>query len=319
MKVLITGAGMVGTYAAAELVARGDTVTLVDLRPDADYVRRVAGPEVRTRTVDVRELPDLVAAVDEAAPDVVLHTVAILSGVAQASPYRGFQINVVGTINVAEAVRLAGVRRLVHASTLGVHRLQSPQEKALDEDFPIGGATRIYPATKVAAEALLPAFANAYGFELVMLRFPSLYGYGQYAGGSGMGLAISALAAAALDGRPGTITSGLGETDEIGYVKDVARGVAAAIHADALQHTVYHLGTGKLSTSQDVVAAFAKIVPGFSATRNEPAKEAAIRRQPMDNSRARTELGYEAKYDLVSGLTDYLTVLRAARADQGAK
>jgi nucleoside-diphosphate-sugar epimerase len=313
MKVLITGAGMVGCYTAAELVARGDTVTVVDLRPDPAYVERVAGSTVRTRTVDVRELPDLVAAVHDASPDVVLHTVAILSGVAQASPYRGFQVNVTGTINVAEAVRLGGVRRLVHASTLGVHRLEWPQEAPLTEDFPIGGATRIYPATKVAAEALLPAFSTAYGFELVMLRFPSLYGYGLYAGGSGMGLAISGLAQAALEERPGAIASGLGETDEIGYVKDVARGVAAAIHADKLDHTVYHLGAGRLSTSSDVVAAFAALVPGFTATRNEPVKEAGTRRQPMDISRARADLGYEPQYDLVRGLGDYLAELRAAR------
>jgi UDP-glucose 4-epimerase len=317
MKVLITGAGMVGCYTAAELVARGDSVTLVDLRPDAAYVERVAGSEVRTRTVDVRELPDLVAAVQDAAPDVVLHTVAILSGVAQASPYRGFQVNVTGTINVAEAVRLAGVRRLVHSSTLGVHRLEWPQEAPLTEDFPIGGATRIYPATKVAAEALLPAFAIAYKFELVMLRYPSLYGYGQYAGGSGIGLAISGLAQAALEGRPASIAAGLGETDEIGYVKDVARGVAAAIHADKLAHSVYHLGSGKVYTSNDVVAAFAQIVPGFTATRNEPVKDAATRRQPMNISRAREELGYEPRFDLVAGLTDYLAELRAARAAAG--
>ena len=61
------------------------------------------------------------------------------SGVAQASPYRGFQVNVTGTINVAEAVRLAGVRRLVHSSTLGVHRLEWPQgDSPMTEDFPIG-------------------------------------------------------------------------------------------------------------------------------------------------------------------------------------
>jgi nucleoside-diphosphate-sugar epimerase len=312
MKVLITGAGMVGCYTAAELVARGDTVTLVDLRPDPAYVERVAGPAVRTRTVDVRELPDLIAAVRDAAPDVVLHTVAILSGVAQASPFRGFQVNVTGTINVVEAVRLAGVRRLVHSSTLGVHRLDWPQEAPLREEFPIGGATRIYPATKVAAEALLPAFAAAYGFELVMLRYPSLYGYGLYAGGSGIGLAISGLAEAALEGRPATIAAGLGETDEIGYVKDVAKGVAAAIHAEKLGHPVYHLGSGKVYTSSDVVAAFAQIVPGFTATRKEPGKDAATRVQPMDISRARADLGYEPRFDLVSGLKDYLAELRAA-------
>jgi len=313
MKVVITGAGMVGCYTAAELIRRGDSVTLLDLRPDPAYIRHVAGPDVRHATVDVRELPDLAAAIRDADPDVVLHTVALLSGVAQASPFRGFQVNVVGTINVAEAVRLAKVRRLVYASTLGVHRLQSPQDGPLTEDFPIGGATRVYPATKVANEALLPALAAAYGYELAMLRFPSLYGYGQYAGGSGIGLAISALAQAALAGRPGTISAGLAETDEIGYVKDVAKGVAAAIHAERLGQTVYNLGTGTLSTAADVVAAFARVVPGFTATRSEPPRpDPAPRRQAMDISVARTELGYAPTYDLTTGIADYLAELRAA-------
>ena len=62
----------------------------------------------------------------------------------------------------------------------------------------------------------------------------------------------------------------------------------------------------------DVIDAFAQIVPGFTATRNEPVKEAATRRQPMDISRAGAELGYEPRYTLVAGLTDYLAELRAA-------
>lgn len=69
MKVLITGAGMVGCYTAAELVGLGDTVTLADMRPEPAYITRVAGPEVRTPTVDVRELPDLAAAIKDATPD----------------------------------------------------------------------------------------------------------------------------------------------------------------------------------------------------------------------------------------------------------
>ena len=314
MKVLITGAGMVGCHTAAELVAMGDTVTVVDLRPDPAYVARVAGPGVKAKTVDVRELPDLANAVREAAPDVVIHTVAILSGVAQASPFRAFDINVIGTINAAEAVRLNGVPRMLHASTLGVHHLQHPQDAPLTEDFPIGGAGRAYPATKVACEALLPAFAGAYGFELAMLRFPSLYGYGHFAGGSGVGLAVSALAQAAIEGRTGEVLGGLSETDELGYIKDVAKGVAQAAHAPKLSYNVYNLGCEQLYTTEQVLEAFQEVVPGFTATRSEPPKKNPAKRlQPMDISRARQEFGFDWKYDLVSGLREYLGELKAAQ------
>ena len=177
MKVLITGAGMVGTYTAAELVGRGDTVTLVDLRPDPDYVRRVAGPDVRTRTVDVRELPDLVAAIGEAAPDVVLHTVAILSGVAQASPYRGFQINVVGTIVSAPA---ASLERL----DLGEAGLPEPQHVLRQfeilgnlADRPKGvralvhdGSRQAYLSSSATCSPLIRAFRTFEGLNTMTRR-----------------------------------------------------------------------------------------------------------------------------------------------------
>ncbi len=310
MRVLITGAGLIGCHAARELVARRDEVTLFDLTPREDYVARVVGGDVRLVCSDTRELPAVLEAMQAARPECVVHTAGLIGGNAQQVPYRGFQVNIGGTINVAEAVRLAGVRRLVHASTQGVNDLSQPQPAPLSEEFPVGGDA-VYAASKVACEQVLKAYAAAYKFELAMLRFAGVYGYGHYTGGSGVGQGMHALLQAALEGRPAPIGAGIPESNEMIYAKDAGRGVAAAVHAERLAHQVYNIGTGVLATPDTIVQTLQRVIPGATASRSGPPRpDRHARQQPFDISRARTELGFEPQYDLEAGIRDFVAELQ---------
>ncbi|MBI4491704.1 MAG: NAD(P)-dependent oxidoreductase [Chloroflexi bacterium] len=311
MRVFITGAGMVGCHTARELVQRGDQVTFFDLAPRQDYVQRVVDGDVRVVRGDIRELPGLLEAIQEVRPEVVIHTAALIGTAAQQVPYRGFQINIGGTLNVAEAVRLAGVRRLLHASTLGVNDLSQPQPAPLTEDFPTSGAGQVYGGSKVACEQILRAYAAAYKFELAILRFAGVYGYGHYAGGSGIGQGMYDLVKAALEGRPAPLGSGFPPVDENVYIKDLAHGVALAARAERLPHQVYNLGSGVLVTPQLIVETLQRILPGTTAVRVAPPRPDRFPRlQPFDLSRSRAELGYEPRYDLEAGLRDFIEELR---------
>jgi nucleoside-diphosphate-sugar epimerase len=310
MRVLITGAGMIGCHAARELVQRGDEVTLFDLAPREDYVRRVAGSDVRIVRGDTRELPAVLEAVQAAQPECVVHTAGLIGGSAQQVPYRGFQVNIGGTINVAEAVRLAGVRRLLHASTQGVNDLSAPQTAPLTEEFPVGGEA-VYTASKVACEQVLKAYAAAYGFELGLLRFAGVYGYGHYTGGSGVGQGMHALVQTALAGQHAPIGVGIPETNEMVYAKDAARGVALAAHAERLPHQIYNIGSGVVVTPADIVQTLQRVIPGATASRGGPARaDRHPRLQPFDLSRARADLGYEPQYALEAGLRDFVAELQ---------
>ena len=310
MRAFITGAGTIGCHTARELVERGDEVTLFDLAPREDYVRQVVQSDVRVVRGDVRELPAVVEAVQEARPDCVIHTAGLIGGAAQQVPYRGFQVNIGGAINMAEAVRLAGVRRLLHASTQGVNDLSAPQTGPITEEFPVGGDA-VYSASKVACEQVLKAYASAYKFELGLLRFAGVYGYGHYAGGSGVGQGMYALVTAAMAGRPAPIGAGIPESNEMVYAKDVGRGVALAAHAGRLSHQVYNIGSGVLVTPDTIVQALQRVIPGATASRSGPARaDRHPRRQPFDISRARADLGYEPQYDLDAGLRDFVAELQ---------
>ena len=114
MRILITGCGLIGCYTAKELTERGDEVTFFDLQPNLDYLEKVLGRELAIIRGDIRELPALIEAMQRTRAEVVIHTAGLQGN---RTPYFGFQVNLIGTLNVAEAVRLTGVRRLIHASS----------------------------------------------------------------------------------------------------------------------------------------------------------------------------------------------------------
>lgn len=315
MKVLITGAGMVGVHAARSLIDLGHQVTFFSTTPRPEYIRRTVGHDVPLIRGDVRELPAVIAAMGSVEPDVVVHTAGLIGTAAQASPYTGYEVNVHGAVHVAEAVRLCGVRRLLHASTLGVHDLSQPQGRPLDETFPVGGGDRIYGASKVACEQLLWAYSLAHRFELGLLRLAGVYGYGLFSGGSGIGRELFNFVKAARDGQVGRLGAGMPDRYEVVHAKDVANGISLAATAATLPTHIYNLGSGALVTRDDLVAAMRTVVPTF---RYEPGRERREdrhpRTQPMDLSRSRADLGYQPAFALEGGLADLLADLADDRS-----
>src|ERR1044072_7069987 len=136
MHVVITGAGLIGTHTAKELTERGDEVTFFDFAPRPEYIRRVAGKDLPVIRGDIRDLAALVDAFQQIRPECVIHLAASVGEANINNVYAGFQVNLVATINVAEAGRLTGVRRLLHASTQALYVGEDPRG-LLSENFPI--------------------------------------------------------------------------------------------------------------------------------------------------------------------------------------
>ena len=144
MRVMITGCGLIGCYTAKELMERGDEVTFFDLQPNLDYLQKVLGRELPMIRGDIRELPALIEAMQRTRAEMVIHTAGLQGN---RTPYFGFQVNLIGTLNVAEAVAtLTGVRRLIHASSQGVYDLTDPPVPIHETH----GATAVRGFTKAA-------------------------------------------------------------------------------------------------------------------------------------------------------------------------
>ena len=301
MRVLITGAGLIGTHTARELLERGDEVTFFDVAPRPDYIRRVTGRDVPVIRGDIRDLAALVDALQQVRPECVIHLAASVGEANIHNVYTGFQVNLVATINVAEAVRLTRVRRLLHASTQAVYAGEDPRE-LLREDSPGDCRERVYSASKIGCEHVLRTYAAKEKFELALLRFAGAYGYHSVAGGPGV--AVQQAVWDAMAGKP--VVLNVYETVDFIYVKDLANGIALATHTSPLPHPIYNLGSGTLTTVEDIEAALKKLFPDIAMSRGKltPA------RPRMDITRARAELGFNPEYKLESALRDYIAELK---------
>ena len=145
MTTLVTGAGLIGTAFAQNALARGEQVVFVDPEPRADFLRMKLGDTGYSAVrKDVRDLPGLVETIKASGAETVVHTAGLIGNRVQQSLSAAFDINLGGTRNIAEAVRLTGVRRLVHISTFAVYDRRREATAAITEDFPAGRCTRLW-------------------------------------------------------------------------------------------------------------------------------------------------------------------------------
>ena len=187
MATLITGLGLVGTSYAQLALKRGERIVFYDMAPRQDFLaNKLGSADVMVVQRDVRDLPALIETIQKNKIDKVIHTAGLIGGKVAQPVYTGMQINVMGTINVAEAVRLTGVKRLVQISTFGVYDRRKGEPSPIDESF-TRGPGEPYGNSKVAKELMVEAYQRMYGFELIVLRLANVYGVGHFAGGSGGG------------------------------------------------------------------------------------------------------------------------------------
>ncbi len=312
MGTLVTGAGLLGASFAQVAKARGERIVFFDPEPRTEFLQLKLG-EGGFQIVrgDVRNLPDLVEAIATHRIDTVVHTAGLIGGRVQREISQAFDINISGTRNVAEAARLAGVKRIVHLSTFGVYDWRRPLAGKITEDFPLGPG-RAYGNFKVAKEMILEAYAAQFKIELVMLRPANVFGVGHFWGGSSGGAKMQELMKAGIAGRPARISASEAADVEYVYAKDVGVAIDLAATVASPRERVFNIGNGQVTRFDDLVAAVRQVCPELTVE-IEPGERPAAKSEPMDISRARKRLGWEPRFTLVDALRDYHADLSATR------
>ncbi|MEA2903720.1 MAG: hypothetical protein QOI12_1107 [Alphaproteobacteria bacterium] len=312
MPTMVTGAGLIGTAFAAHALARGETVVFVDPEPRADFLRMKLGDQGYSLVrKDVRDLPGLIETITANRIDTVLHTAGLIGARVQQALSSAFDINLGGTRNVAEAVRLTGVKRLIHISTFGVYDRRRETGAAVAEDFPRGQG-RGYGNYKAAKELILEAYAAAHGFELIMLRPANVFGLGHFWSGSSGGQKMQNLIEAGFDGKAARIPMSETMANEYIYAKDVGRAVDLAATVAMPKQTVFNIGNGYVTSFEEVLAAVKSLCPAVRYE-IEPGEPPQSKLAPLDISAAKRHLGWEPRFTVKSAFEDYLAELKAAR------
>lgn len=168
MTVFVTGAaGYIGSVVAERLLANGDAVVAFD---NLVQGHRAAVPDgVRFVEGDLRDRAHLAEVLADVRPDAVMHLAAeSLVGKSATDPAAFYDVNVTGGLNLLDAMRSAGVTRLVFSSTAAVYG--EPPEMPIREDAP-RNPVNAYGASKLAFEQALPSYASAYGLRHCSLRY----------------------------------------------------------------------------------------------------------------------------------------------------
>ena len=303
MTTLITGIGLVGTSFAQAALDRGEKLVFLDFQPRRDFIKRKLGDtDVVVLQHDVRDLPALVQVMNEHRVDTVVHTAGLIGGRVTESLFTGIQINVMGTVNVAEAVRLTGAKRLVHISTHGVYDRSQEGNAPVKENSPRGGGSG-YGNSKAAKELMLEAYQRQYGFELVVLRLAGVYGLGHFWSGSGGGKMVQSIVHGGLTGEVIRFSKGQTRDFEYVYAKDVGRAIDLAATVPSPTDTFFNIGSGVVTPFDNLIATAKSFLPKLKvevAVGKAPSSAA----QPLDLTLAKKQLGWEPQFDLEAGLKD---------------
>ncbi|MCC7383748.1 MAG: NAD-dependent epimerase/dehydratase family protein [Deltaproteobacteria bacterium] len=296
MRALVTGgAGFIGSHIADALIARGHEVLVID---DLSRGKKTSVPEAAKLVVASITTPEAERAIAEFKPEVVHHHAAQIDvRISVADPMRDADINVLGTVRVAQAAVAAGAKTFIFASTGGA--IYGEQERfPADEDHPVRSDSP-YGISKRCAEIYLDYFARKCGLRAVALRYANVYGPRQDPHGEAGVVAI--FSEKMLRGQTPVVFGDGGQTRDYVFVGDVVRANMTALE-NAGARGAYNVGTGvetDVNTLAKMIAVHAKYT---GEIKHEAAKPGEQRRSVLDGGRARRELGFAPECTLERGL-----------------
>ncbi|RJX16933.1 MAG: NAD-dependent epimerase/dehydratase family protein [Ammonifex sp.] len=294
MRVLVTGgAGFIGSHVTEALLEAGARVAVVDNLSTG--CRQNVSAEAVFYEADITA-PDLGDIFTFEKPEVVVHLAAqAVAPVSLARPCFDASVNITGTINLLEASRRAGVRRVVYSSSAAVYG--APVYLPVDEAHPVQPISP-YGASKYAAEVYLAAYRRLYGIEWAALRLANVYGPRQDAAGEGGVVAV--FCRRLREGAPPGVFGDGEQTRDFIYVKDVAAAVLAALKSGGGE--ALNIGTGKGTSVKELLQVLERISEQKVLPRYGPPRPGDIRHSVLDPARARAVLTWQSRYSLVEGL-----------------
>ena len=305
--VVTGGAGFIGSNLVDALIARGDRVTVIDNLASGKRVN-LEGALAYGAELKVADVSDAVAIAEifaAAQPDVVFHLGAQIDvRLSVTDPAADANVNVLGTIAVLEAARMAGTGRFVNSSTGGglygdADVLPTP------EDHPIRPLAP-YGQSKLSAEGYCTLYSRLHGLSTISLRYGNVYGPRQDVHGEAGVVAI--FCGCLIDNRAPTVFGDGRQTRDWVDVADVVR--ANLLAADSTLTSPVNIGHGRETAVLDLIDALNDVSGGaMPEPRFVPERPGEVRRSCLDVTRARRDLGWEAEVSLRDGLRTILAGL----------
>jgi nucleoside-diphosphate-sugar epimerase len=311
VRALVTGgAGFIGSHIAHRLLESGHEVVVLDnfFTGKRENLAAIA-KDIRLVEGDVRNLETLETT--SAGCELIFHEAAIVSvPFSVERPQESHDVNIQGTLNVLQAARKAGARRVVFASSAATYGEEPtlPKTEAMRPE-PISP----YAVEKITSEYYLATWSKLFGLETVALRYFNVFGPRQDPKSPYSGV-ISIFVDRILSGKPISFFGDGSQSRDFVYVANVvdANILAATCDAAKVSGRAFNVGCGKRTTLLELASVIERAA-GRTVERSfaEP-RAGDIKDSLADITRARTALGYDPKVEVEAGLKLLVDHIRSA-------
>ncbi len=308
MYTLITGGlGHIGSWTAAHLLEQGASVILCDTGSTLPDVLAPYTDGVIIEPCDVTQFAEVsnILTKYHGEIDGIIHTVGIMGEFVPQAPYRNTVINVNGFLNVLEAARQFGIKKIVYISTGAVY---GAIEGIASETEHLPRPADLYSATKTSSEMLGLQYGGSFDMDVRIARVYFVYGPGKLPSEF---IRLYRNTFGVLEGLDDLqMDQGYDQKLDFTNVKDAARGVAMIYSAPEIKRRIYNIATGRASSVGEVAALCASMVPGNTPAEIGPGT-LMPRCEALSINLAAEELGYKPRIGLEEGIAEYLEWIRS--------
>lgn len=298
-KILITGGcGFIGSHLVNRLLEMGNEVVVLD---DLSTGRMQNIPVQHLRLKFIQGSITDPVMVKGATQDVtqIVHLAAIVSVQASVQrPLATHHVNFDGALNVLEAAREKGIKKIVFASSAAVYG--DPISFPISESTPPNPLTP-YAVDKLTSEQYLLFYKREFGIEPVIFRFFNVFGSRQDPSSPYSGV-ISRFVQRALSNKPLIVFGDGQQTRDFIGVGEVVNFLVCALTSDQLDGRVINLGTGIETSLVTLVESIKRVIETPVEVRHEKTRPGDIRRSVADVGLLQMLVGRTPEFDLVGGL-----------------
>ena len=311
--ILITGGlGFIGLHTARRFLDVGEEVVLTHyrVRREPDFIKGEIGKRAFIETLDVTASHDVIDLVRRHKVTGIVHLA--VPGLGALSAAEDYRVNMMGFLNILEAARLCGVRRVSLASSIAVYASlpEGPFREGALLPVHSGHPTEAF---KKALEILGLHYASRTELEVVALRIGSPFGPLYHS----LAAPTSRICHAAAKGLPTDFTGARRgapceeDHSDAFYVKDCATAIQLLQMADKLSHRIYNIGSDRPMMYGEFVEAVKTVVPDAQISL-QPGRSPRYRPHAyLDMTRIKEEVGYRPQYDIKRGVAEYINWLKS--------
>ncbi|OLS60824.1 NAD-dependent epimerase/dehydratase family protein [Pseudomonas putida] len=302
--ILITGgAGFIGSHLCDALLEKGYAVRVLDdLSTGKPANLQLDHPKLQLIQGDVADAALVARAVEGCSA--VVHLAAVASVQASVDdPVKTHQSNFIGTLNVCEAMRLAGIKRVLFASSAAVYG-NNGEGESISEDTTKAPLTP-YASDKLASEQYLDFYRRQHGLEPVVFRFFNIFGPRQDPSSPYSGV-ISIFCERALNGTPIKVFGDGEQTRDFLYVADLVAVMLQALEMPQVEEGAVNIGLNQATSLNQLLDALRGVLGTLPEVSYGVARSGDIRHSRADNGRLLARFGLPEVTPLAVGLSRLL-------------